>query len=406
MEGTESDLPLFVPLAPLNDYFQCSICMCNLTVSTMTVCGHRYCEKCISEWVNRQHKCPCCNHPLTTSQLIKDHQFDSLISTIGGEKEKAESKYFENLITEAAMPEGGSSRNMTPVEAVLKEHLKKGLMEHENYFQTLKKSFETKMTVLETTTEKAVMELSSHGLSDQEVTLQTQDLRITLQRQKEELHRELDRCAQMVAETYDKYLSSHIPSLDVLPVKATVILASKNIQIPDIVFDPTDSLKQVRDNVESAMIKKHNPVHEWQQDVRMFLFGPFAKCSECEMEKIVNDYLTTGVLIQDVQVITEGCMLGLQYAMKPGSVILIYGTVKLESDLPKKCFVEVFKKGDTSQRVDYFSCNNCSFKWICRSCMEVCHSGHDVVPYIMQHQPNWACCYCPKKKVCRIQTTG
>jgi hypothetical protein len=33
------------------------------------------------------------------------------------------------------------------------------------------------------------------------------------------------------------------------------------------------------------------------------------------MEKIVNDYLTSGTLIPDVQIVNEGCMLGLQYAM-------------------------------------------------------------------------------------------
>ena len=46
---------------------------------------------------------------------------------------------------------------------------------------------------------------------------------------------------------------------------------------------------------------------------------------------------------------------------KPGSQIVVYGSLKLESDLPKKCFVEVFKKGE-GQKVDYFSCQDCGFK--------------------------------------------
>jgi len=33
------------------------------------------------------------------------------------------------------------------------------------------------------------------------------------------------------------------------------------------------------------------------------------------MNKVVSDYQLSGNLIPDVQVITEGCMLGLQYAM-------------------------------------------------------------------------------------------
>lgn len=402
----ESELPLFVPLSALTDYFQCSVCMCNMTATTITVCGHRFCEKCISEWVNRQHKCPCCNRALLANQLMKDHQFDSLLSTLEQEKTKAETKYFETLIEAASNPETESARPTNPVEDVLKKHLKKGLIEHENYFQNLKKSFHTKMTALETKTEKDILELHTHGLSDHEVELQTQDLRSSLERQKNELSTELEKCAELIAEAYDKYLTSHIPSLDVLPVKATITLAGKNIQVPDVLFEPTHSLRQVRDIVESVMIKRRNPVHRWGDDVRYFLFGPFAKCSECEMESVIATYFSSGNLLPDVQLLTEEGKLGLQYGIKPGSVIVISGTVQLESDLPKRCFVDMFRKGDNSQHVDYFSCNTCSFKWICRSCMEACHQGHSIVPYIMQHRPNWACCYCPKKKTCKIQTSG
>ncbi|XP_052794837.1 E3 ubiquitin-protein ligase trul-1-like [Mya arenaria] len=402
----EDELPLLVPLSALSDYIQCSICMCNLDKTMMTMCGHRYCEKCITEWVGRQHKCPCCNHALDASQLVKDHQFDSLISAIDGEKEKAETKYFESLINAASTENEESADRMSSVELVLKKHLKKGLLDHESYLKTLRKSFSTKLAALETTTERAVVELQTHGLSESEVCQQTADLLETLERQKTGLEAELHASIAMVAEAYDKYLGNHIPNLDVLPVKGSIILAGKNTNIPDLTFQPTDSLTDVRSYVESTMTKKHNPVVSWEPDAKYFLFGPFAKCSDCEMERAITDYLTTGSLALDVQFLTEGAKLGLQYAMKPGSVIVVYGGLKLESDLPKKCFVEAFKKGDSIQRVDYFACSQCNFKWICRSCMEICHLGHAVVPYIMQHQPNWACCYCPKKKCCKIQTTG
>ncbi|WAR00315.1 hypothetical protein MAR_024687, partial [Mya arenaria] len=298
----------------------------------------------------------------------------SLSGAIDGEKEKAETKYFESLINAASTENEESADRMSSVELVLKKHLKKGLLDHESYLKTLRKSFSTKLAALETTTERAVVELQTHGLSESEVCQQTADLLETLERQKTGLEAELHASIAMVAEAYDKYLGNHIPNLDVLPVKGSIILAGKNTNIPDLTFQPTDS--------------------------------PFAKCSDCEMERAITDYLTTGSLALDVQFLTEGAKLGLQYAMKPGSVIVVYGGLKLESDLPKKCFVEAFKKGDSIQRVDYFACSQCNFKWICRSCMEICHLGHAVVPYIMQHQPNWACCYCPKKKCCKIQTTG
>ncbi|XP_052281472.1 E3 ubiquitin-protein ligase TRIM21-like isoform X2 [Dreissena polymorpha] len=347
----ENDLPLLVPLTALTDYLQCSICMCSLDKTTITVCGHRYCEKCISEWVGRQHTCPCCNHPLILSQLFKDHQFDSLISAIESEKSKAETQYFENLIQSATSENSKSSeQNMSPVELVLKKHLKKGLIEHESYLQTLKKSLHTKMNVLETSTERAVADLQSHGLSQNEVLQQTQDLYRALERQKLEMTNELESCVAMVAEAYDRYLNTHIPRLDVLPVKATVVLAGKNISIPDITFQATDSLLEVRTSVESAMIKRHNPVHSWEPSTKYYLFGPFAKCSELEMRTVIHNFHMDGNLPDDVQFLTEGAKLGLQYNMRPGSVILILDGVKLESDLPKKCFVDIYKKSDTQQK--------------------------------------------------------
>lgn len=341
---------------------------------------------------------------MTVNNLIKDHQFDSLVATLEQEKDKAEKNYFESLINAAASNSERTEDSFTPVELVLKKHLKQGLAAHEKFFQSLKKSYQQNLNTLQSKTENAIAELHTHGLSQEELMLQTQDLDNTLSRRKDELKNELDSCAKMVADAYDKYLTSHIPELNVLPVKCSIYLTSKNIMLADVTFNPTDCIKEVRDLIEARMILKNNPVYEWGDDVRFFLFGPFSKCSPCEMNKIMADMLISGGSDSDVQILAEGCRLGLQYGMKPGSQIVIYGSLKLESDLPKKCFVEVFKKGE-GQKVDYFSCQDCGFKWICRSCMEVCHQDHEMVPYIMGHQPAWACCYCPKKKKCKIQTT-
>lgn len=53
--------------------------MCDLNNTHVTLCGHRFCEECIRESVGRHHKCPCCNKPLQAKDLMKDHQFDTLI---------------------------------------------------------------------------------------------------------------------------------------------------------------------------------------------------------------------------------------------------------------------------------------------------------------------------------------
>ncbi|KAL3865385.1 hypothetical protein ACJMK2_042777 [Sinanodonta woodiana] len=400
----DTDLPIVVPVQAISDFFQCSICMCQMKGAVMTSCGHRFCEKCIQEWVDRQHKCPCCNNPLHIDQIIKDHQFDSLLATIVAESKKAEEKYFESLISRVS---DGQKEDeiLTPMEEILKKHLKQGLSAHEKYFHSLKKDFRQRKQMLESETAKGVADIHSQTLFEEQVMIKTAELESTQQMKLQELEKELSTCTKLVAAAYDKYLTDHIPNLEVLPVEVSVFLLNKNIRIEGFHVNPSDTLPVVRKFVEATMEAKRNPVIQWETDVKVFLFGPFAKGSQTETQKIMADILSSGSDTSDVQEIREGVRLGLQYGIKPGSEIVVAGHVKCESDLPKKCFSEIFKK-DTEQKVDYFSCQTCNFKWICRSCMTVCHQDHKVVPYIMEHKPSWACCYCPKKKTCTIQTSG
>ena len=69
-------------MKPLVDHLSCPVCMGRLQHTHMTACGHRYCESCIRECIDRLRRCPCCNTALRHDQLIKDAQFDTLIGKI------------------------------------------------------------------------------------------------------------------------------------------------------------------------------------------------------------------------------------------------------------------------------------------------------------------------------------
>ncbi|XP_033750123.1 uncharacterized protein LOC117334549 [Pecten maximus] len=398
----DDDLPLLVSVTSLSDYLCCSICMNVMKETVMTCCGHRYCNHCIKEWVDRNHKCPCCNKALGMTEVFKDHQFDCLIDAINKEKTKSETKYFESLIN-SAVDASQAEVELSPIETVLKDHLKESLAAHEKYFQKLRNELTEQEKRLETTCEKAISDLTSHGLSEQEMTQQTLDLQNRLSHQKEALQEEMNLCTKLVAESYNRFLTNHIPQLDVLPVKVGITILDKNMKVSDVVFKPTDRIgDKVKASVEATMSARNDPVGEWPKELHFVLFGPFVKCSHFEMQQMVREILHDGKVYHDVVVIDKDSRPILEHSMKPGSEIAIYGKIVLESDMPKKCFRQVFQDGNP-QSVDYFCCKRCGFQWICRSCMEVCHQGHEIVPYIMNHQPAWACCYCPKKKTCLIQ---
>ncbi|CAH1795891.1 unnamed protein product [Owenia fusiformis] len=410
------DLPINIPVTSLSEYFNCPVCMCQMRNTLSTTCGHRYCAKCIEECVNRLHKCPCCNQALTVKELHKDPLFDEMIVTFNSQKLKAEKEYFDNLIEKAnpgpfkdnAVPstsQGAITQNapniFSPVELVLKEHLKKSLANHERCCQSLKQDCDRRQHQIDIEMRKLKEDLYSEGLTDRELEQQLSDLQQSCERQKSEVQLEMTKCVQLIAEAYDKYLSEHIPDLAVLPVKVSLSLLSKGITLPDVQLQPFHSVEDIIKMFKSKMVDRGDRIVHIPEDARLISFGPFMKKGIFEMEQASREVVNHGAHNPDILILPPGSRPLLQFALKPSSVIALYGKIQCESDLPKQCFATTFQK-DAGQKVDYFSCKDCKINWVCRPCMEVCHKEHSATPHIMGHQPTWACCYCPKKKKCRM----
>ncbi|XP_077989618.1 uncharacterized protein LOC144443895 [Glandiceps talaboti] len=399
-----SELPLSIPVKPLLEHLSCPICMSVLTNTYMTPCGHRYCKDCIVECVNRRHKCPCCNRDIVSNnQLIQDHQFDSLIQIIKDENERAEEKYFEQLINSAGNTVGSSSdnRNCSPVEDVLKRHLKNGLAAHENYYREMRQTCNQRVKLLEQDLKNMAEELQRNITNEQELEVKLTELQTNCKQQSDILLGELQRCANLLADAYDRYLGEYIPTPAILPVNITLVLVDKEICFPDIKLKPNDSITTIQEIVISKMEDKDDPVVEFAKDVQYLLVGPFAKRNLYETHQMVRDILQHGAVHDDITILPSNSRPVLQFGAKPGSEILLVGKVKCQSDMPKQCFVTTFEKG-IEYTEDYFTCIDCGFNWVCKSCMQVCHKEHQTQPYILKHHPTWACCYCSKKKKCTL----
>jgi len=87
-----------------------------------------------------------------------------------------------------------------------------------------------------------------------------------------------------------------------------------------------------------------------------------------------------------------------QYKIDPGSSIHVMGKFNCKSDAPKQCFKNLFNPEKKITHCDYFHCGQCNLNWLCKSCAEVCHKGHNgIIPTMANHSSSWACCYCSKK---------
>jgi len=128
-----------------------------------------------------------------------------------------------------------------------------------------------------------------------------------------------------------------------------------------------------------------NPITEFQNTNIFVLYKSFSSMNDIDLNR------NEGILLIDESIPI------LQHNPQPGSVVILKGKLHCQSDAPKQCFKSTFKPG---LKMDYFSCNNCNQRWLCRSCIEECHKGHNVKPYIRDHIAEWACCYCFKKGKC------
>jgi len=87
--------------------------------------------------------------------------------------------------------------------------------------------------------------------------------------------------------------------------------------------------------------------------------------------------------------------------VRQGAQIHVLTPFVLKSECPSPCITYGWTK-ELGLKCDYFRCKTCGFNWVCRPCKLQCHKDHELVPFMMQHTPSYACCYCVKKKKCII----
>jgi len=405
----DPDMALSVPLKPLYEEYYCPICFSVIRDCYMTLCGHLFCNDCIKECLNRKHTCPCCNHPTTADQLIRNLHADRIINILEREKETQSKLYFESLINKTNNNSSTNNNNnngtnnnvsndnnkLSPIEGLFHKHMKRSLASYEEYYQKLRDKFEKSQEATKqehaqkmvNARDQARAKSNTLRKSDSEDNknprLQKKIAKISKQcdQQLNQLKESFDQSVQLLLDSYDKYMSSFAPARSFLPITISIYIPSKDLRFKNITLKNTDSIQDVKELIKQLLAKHGDPLVEYTKNNIFVLKRPYAENSE--------------TVLNNSQVPI------LQYDPDPGSELVLVGNLLLKSDEPKLCFKCAFEKG-TDQVMDYFTCKDCKFNWICKPCAETCHKGHNIVEYILGHKPTWACCYCVKNGKCKI----
>jgi hypothetical protein len=167
-------------------------------------------------------------------------------------------------------------------------------------------------------------------------------------------------------------------------VSVTIVIEASKTVLENISVNPTDTIADVRNMVLKLLQTQGNAVVSYNERCLFFLARSLNVAAGTGGREMVRDVTPLGTL-----------------KIEPGSQLIWTGPVVLQSDQPAQCFVLTFSK-EKKEAVDYFSCKKCKINWVCANCVKSCHAGHEISPYLKAHVPNWACCYCSKKGLCKI----
>jgi len=384
--GEDPEINLSIPLRSIFEEFCCPVCFETVKDCRMTSCGHNFCKPCIEECLNRKHTCPVCNTSTTVQRLAENKHFDRLTAIINDEKEKASKEYFEGLIAGKGNNSASNSnanvvQKLSPIEEIFHKHMKKSLFNYEEYYQKLRQRHDEQVeSIRREYTEKMVQYQKVRGVGARSLSV-SQDSTIAkltaeCEFQVNEQETNFEQSISLLLSSYETFMQSSAPAPEFLPVSVDVHIPDKDIKLRSILIKPTDTLKELKEVVKNRIATMGDPMTAWTKE---------------------NVFVVSkgNVLVQ-----AENVPL-IQYSLDPGSVITVRGKLHCFSDAPKQCFKTTFVK-DAGMVMDYFACKDCSFNWICKSCAETCHKGHNVVDYIHAHKPTWACCYCVKKGTCLL----
>eukprot|EP01129_Flabellula_baltica_P006660 TRINITY_DN2516_c0_g2_i1.p1 TRINITY_DN2516_c0_g2~~TRINITY_DN2516_c0_g2_i1.p1 ORF type:complete len:391 (+),score=67.59 TRINITY_DN2516_c0_g2_i1:31-1173(+) len=375
----DPDMNLFIPLKSIYEEFVCPICFDTIKECRMTPCGHNYCFHCITECLNLRHACPICSNPCTIDTVVENKQFDRLLKLIDAQKDKASKNYFEKLLKgdneEPSLTESGRitvvpTTELSPIEQIFQKHMKKGLNNYQSYYDVLLGSCESKKAEI---TEKYAQRMNS----GEDKSILKMEFELEIKR----IESKFSKSISLLLDSYEMFMETSAPSPQFLPVTASIVIKEKNVEFYGISIDRTWTVENLRETVIQKMDRSGDPVVEFSDENIFVLF------------KSASDNKENGIILdEDIPIV--------QYNPEPGCLVELQGHILCKSDAPKVCFKSEYEEGAL---MDYFQCITCrKTKWICKNCAETCHADHELITFLLDHKPTYACCYCKRTKKCLL----
>ncbi|RYY35440.1 hypothetical protein EON62_02485 [archaeon] len=353
-------------VASITEELTCAICMCAVTDPVVLLCGHIGCSHCMSEWLSRKSDCPSCRAVMPAeNSSVKCFPLDTVMSCVHSMEPLLETLRVDLATRRVASPvptaagEPASlidSRAEVPlglevIDSMFRDHLSSMLRTYSTYLQGLQQ------------TRDAMLRASAADPAS------FPDGGTVARRQYETEYRAL-------LDDVRAFLGKALPPIASLPVFIIVHIPSLALSF-NLSVRATDSITScVLPAIRSTLKDKFG------SDVVDFP-------TDCAWHLMSGDEMVHANC--DVAIpLSEQCPHG---RPPPGSKLVVLGNVSRPTSVVGSCAVDRWQPG---MKENYYWCTTCGLKWICSACSQCCHKGkgHQVVLFLSQHAPTFACCYC------------
>eukprot|EP00483_Globobulimina_turgida_P001261 UN01263 len=199
------------------------------------------------------------------------------------------------------------------------------------------------------------------------------------------LEKRVSKSCKLLFDSYEEYMKKTGPSPFLLPVSVTIRLKQRP-PFWDLKLNMTDHIGVVLHIIKQKFFDLGDPIDRFEgNEIEFGLLRPFAERNEKKPLEIIKNM--------------EICLSELN--IRHATQIHVLTNFVLKSEAPRPCFTYNYEK-EKNEKCDYYRCKTCKFNWVCAACMRQCHKGHELVAFMLNHVPSYACCYCVKKKKCKI----
>ncbi|CAF4714585.1 unnamed protein product [Rotaria sp. Silwood2] len=350
---------------PLLEQFNCPICLNIMKDVWVTTCFHRFCEDCIKESINTNHRCPLCNKDLQQDNIQRDAQYNTLLEAIDKAIQNAEGEKAKSFANQIVTQIGDNSVR-TILEELFRDTLVTSLANHLTSENDMRSRYKRKKGEIESAYNQALVELQERKLPKEQYKRELDEKTAQFRQEINSLDEEIRNVQILFIQAYKNHLEEHVSNFGAVSTQVRVTLwkgddlyTNKDKQFPIKLMRPEDRMEVLLPVLDELVELRNDKIANLGNTIFFTCINPFEDLSAQSVIRRLTK-MDTDDNDDTMLTVSRNCRPVLEHKLLRGTLVVIHGEIMLDSEVPKQCFIQVYNEHPQQEHlVDYFECKQC-----------------------------------------------